>query len=68
MISVKTQGEHTNPIMSERQEAIDWKEAYDILQCEVKDAPEIPSVKPHSEVYLFCSTDDKKRSKYSSSL
>ena len=67
MISVKAQGEHAKPIMSERQKVIDWKEAYDILQCEVKSlerCSEIPPVKPKGgEVYLFCSNDDKKRSK-----
>jgi len=32
MISVKAQGEHAEPIMSERKKVIDWVEAYDILQ------------------------------------
>jgi len=67
MISVKAEGEHAKPVMSERQKVIDWKGAYDILQCEVKSLEiclEIPPFKPKGEeVYLFCSTDDNKRSK-----
>jgi len=55
------------PVLSERKAAIIWQEAYDILQCEVESlerCSEIPPVKPKSgEVYLFCATDDKRKSK-----
>jgi len=54
-------------VFLERKAAINWQEAYDILQCKVESLQrcfEIPPVKPKSgEVNLFCATDDKRKSK-----
>ena len=73
MMSVKAQtaqrdqSPQVKPVFLERKAAINWQEAYDILQCKVESlqrCSEIPPVKPKSgEVYLFCATDDKRKSK-----
>ena len=54
---------NAEPIFSARNQAIDWEEAYDILQSQHKySCCNLPPVKPKAgEVFLFLATEDSKK-------
>jgi len=54
MISVKAQGENAEPIISERKKSAGLSQVFGKM---------LGNLSKGVEVYLFCPTDDKKRSK-----
>ena len=53
------------PIFRDKNQAIGWEEAFDILQSQHQyPCSDLPPVKPKGEVFSFAATEASKRSKF----